>query len=119
MTGSPAGRRSCSISSGVGIRAAERAGHSLAMLLSTYAHCIEGQEVEANRRIEAARWHPPQPKIAVHAVPLRPVATITGDPYRACTAITDRCRVPGGSQPHTSEGSSDGPRPDHGAAPQV
>jgi integrase len=33
---------------------AERAGHSVAMLYSTYASCIDGQEDQARRRIEAA-----------------------------------------------------------------
>ncbi|WP_064744131.1 tyrosine-type recombinase/integrase [Actinomadura oligospora] len=45
---------------------AERAGHSVEMLLRTYAHCIEGREAEVNRRIEAALGSPDAPS-AEHA----------------------------------------------------
>jgi integrase len=36
------------------VNVAARAGHSVAMLLSTYAHCIDGDEDVMNRRIDAA-----------------------------------------------------------------
>ncbi|NVI91980.1 tyrosine-type recombinase/integrase [Actinomadura sp. BRA 177] len=40
---------------------AARAGHSVAMLQSTYAHCIDGDEEIMNRRIDAALGAPPTP----------------------------------------------------------
>jgi hypothetical protein len=33
---------------------ARRAGHSVAVLLKVYAHCIDGQDVTVNQRIAAA-----------------------------------------------------------------
>ncbi|TDC47702.1 site-specific integrase [Actinomadura sp. KC345] len=45
---------------------AARAGHSVAMLQSTYAHCIDGDEEIMNRRIDAALGAPPTP-VAEHA----------------------------------------------------
>ncbi|GAA2018105.1 hypothetical protein GCM10009839_12740 [Catenulispora yoronensis] len=40
---------------------AEWAGHSVEMLLSTYAKCIDGQEELARKRIEAAlEWSEPE-----------------------------------------------------------
>lgn len=74
------------------IDVAERAGHSAAMLLSTYAHCIEGQE---ERPADASKplWNPPRTKVAVHAVQPRPTGIGTGGLYRACTAATGRRRV--------------------------
>jgi len=41
---------------------ARRAGHGVAVLLKVYAHCIDGQANEANRRInEALSAQDPQP----------------------------------------------------------
>jgi len=34
---------------------ARRAGHSVAVLLTIYAHCIDGQATAANQRIAEAR----------------------------------------------------------------
>lgn len=42
---------------------AEWAGHSVEMLLSTYAKCIDGQEQLARKRIEEAlAWTEPEPE---------------------------------------------------------
>jgi hypothetical protein len=40
---------------------AERAGHSVAVLLKVYAKCIDGQDQIAKRRIEDALRNPGEP----------------------------------------------------------
>jgi hypothetical protein len=45
---------------------AERAGHSVAVLLKVYAKCLEGQDQAVRRRIEDALGDPGEPERRVY-----------------------------------------------------
>ncbi|MEO3829907.1 tyrosine-type recombinase/integrase [Actinomadura sp. B10D3] len=100
------------------VNVAARAGHSVAMLQSTYAHCIDGDEEIMNRRIDAALGAPPTP------VAERAEQTVSPTSH-------PRARVPrsfreyrrtvthGGSQWHIPDSPAERPAPGQDRSEQV
>jgi hypothetical protein len=74
---------------------AARAGHSVAVLLSTYAHCIDGQDEITNRQIEHA--------LSTHNQPPDPAASVA----------THRQSRPDPVRHTSASGSNHAPRPAH------
>ncbi|MEV5571118.1 tyrosine-type recombinase/integrase [Spirillospora sp. NPDC052269] len=97
---------------------AERAGHSVEMLMRTYAHCIEGREAEVNRRIEAALGSPAAPD-AEHAEQTPPAPHSSR--ARVPRAFRDYRQTLGhrGSRSHPSRTSEDGASADESADPEI
>ncbi|TDB96748.1 tyrosine-type recombinase/integrase [Actinomadura sp. 7K534] len=97
---------------------AARAGHSVAMLQSTYAHCIDGDEEIMNRRIDAALGAPPTPA-AEHAEqtapPLPHPRTRVPRSFREYRLITAHS----GSRRHTREAPETPSSPGENGSPQV
>jgi hypothetical protein len=72
---------------------AARAGHSVAVLLSTYAHCIDGQDEITNRQIEHA------------------LSTQNRPPDRTASGATNRRSRPDPVRHMSASGSHHAPRP--------
>lgn len=97
---------------------AARAGHSVAMLQSTYAHCIDGDEEIMNRRIDAALGAPPTPA-AEHAeqtaAPLPHPRTRVPRSFREYRLLTAHS----GSRRHTREAPETPPGAGEGGSREV
>lgn len=95
------------LNSGVpAVNVAARAGHSVAMLQSTYAHCIDGDEEIMNRRIDAAlaTSHTPATE---HAEQTPPVPAVPPPSVPRLFRDSRSTAADSGAQWHPSTGPDD------------